>query len=102
MPGTTGLELCEELKADPATREIPVILLTGSTGGTSAAAKRVGAEAFVRKPFSPLELLAVAERLAGGPYGVPFCATKKRGARPPEEMLPLPPRPPPPPQGQRR
>ena len=40
MPRTTGLELCEELKADPRTRDIPIILLTGSTGGTSAAAKR--------------------------------------------------------------
>ena len=87
MPGTSGLELCEELKADPATSAIPVILLTGSVGGTSAAAKRVGAEAFVRKPFSPLELLAVAERLAGGLYGVPFRATKKRGAGPDEPLL---------------
>src|SRR3954462_1619987 len=50
--GTTGLELCLELKADPATSDIPVILLTGSTGGTSTEAKRVGADAFVRKPFS--------------------------------------------------
>src|SRR5438874_1545619 len=87
MPGTTGLELCEQLKADPATRDIPVILLTGSTGGTSTAAKRVGADAFVRKPFSPLELLAVAERLAGGLYGVPFRATKARGAGPEQELL---------------
>src|SRR6476469_1951526 len=87
MPGTTGLELCAELKADPATRNIPVILLTGSSGGTSAAAKRVGADAFVRKPFSPLELLAVAERLAGGLYGVPFRASKKRGTGPQEELL---------------
>jgi putative two-component system response regulator len=87
MPGTTGLELCQELKADPATSEIPVVLLTGSTGGTSAAAKRVGADAFVRKPFSPLELLAVAERLAGGLYGVPFRATRKRAAGPDEPLL---------------
>jgi ribonuclease P protein subunit RPR2 len=87
MPGTTGLELCEELKADPATSGIPVILLTGSVGGTSAAAKRVGADAYVRKPFSPLELLAVAERLAGGLYGVPFRATKKRAAGPDEPLL---------------
>jgi ribonuclease P protein subunit RPR2 len=87
MPRTTGLELCEELKADPATNDIPIILLTGSTGGTSAAAKRAGADAFVRKPFSPLELLAVAERLAGGLYGVPFRATKKRGGGPQEELL---------------
>src|SRR5437868_5052218 len=87
MPGTTGLELCAELKADPRTSDIPIILLTGSTGGTSAAAKRAGADAFVRKPFSPLELLAVAERLAGGLYGVPFRASKKRGSGPEEELL---------------
>src|SRR5436853_227715 len=86
MPGKTGLELCRELKDDPATRDIPVVLLTGSEGGTDAAAKRAGADAFVRKPFSPLELLAVAERLAGGLYGVPFRATTKK-AKPGEELL---------------
>src|SRR5947199_4093345 len=41
MPGTTGLEFCEQLKADPATRDIPAILLTGSSGGTATAAKPV-------------------------------------------------------------
>jgi len=87
MPGTTGLELCEELKTEPATKSIPVILLTGSTGGTNAAARRVGADAFVRKPFSPLELLAVAERLAGGLYGVPFRAATKRSAGQDEALL---------------
>ena len=87
MPGMSGLELCRELKGDPATRDIPVVLLTGSDGGTSAAAKKAGADAFVRKPFSPLELLAVAERLAGGLYGVPFRATKKRASGPDEELL---------------
>src|SRR5437763_12868168 len=87
MPGTTGLELCAELKADPRTSDIPVILLTGSAGGTSAEAKRVGADAFVRKPFSPLELLAVAERLAGGLYGVPFRASRKRTSDPQEPLL---------------
>jgi response regulator RpfG family c-di-GMP phosphodiesterase len=87
MPHTTGLELCAELKSDPVTREIPIILLTGSEGGTNAAAKRAGAEAFLRKPFSPLELLSVADRLAGGLYGVPFRATKKKGAGPQEELL---------------
>jgi cyclic di-GMP phosphodiesterase len=87
MPGKTGLELCRELKDDPATRDIPIILLTGSDGGTDAAAKSAGANAFVRKPFSPLELLAVAERLAGGLYGVPFRASKKQVHKPGEELL---------------
>ena len=87
MPGTTGLELCAELKAAPATRDIPIVLLTGSEGGTEDAAKKAGANAFVRKPFSPLELLAVAERLAGGLVGVPFRATKKHTRGPDEELL---------------
>src|SRR6266851_8470880 len=39
MPGTTGLELCAELKAAPATRDIPIVLLTGSDGGTDTVAK---------------------------------------------------------------
>ena len=87
MPGTSGLELCAELKAAPATRDIPIVLLTGSEGGTSTAAKKAGADAFVLKPFSPLELLAVTERLAGGLFGVPFRATKRRGRKPEEELL---------------
>jgi response regulator RpfG family c-di-GMP phosphodiesterase len=87
MPGTTGLELCAELKESVMTKDIPIILLTGSNGGNNAAAKRAGADALIRKPFSPLELLSTAERLAGGLYGVPFRATQKRGNGPEEELL---------------
>jgi putative two-component system response regulator len=87
MPGVTGTELCRALKDDPATSEIPVVLLTGSEGGTEEVAKQAGADAFVRKPFSPLELLAVAERLAGGLYGVPFRATKRRSGHPEDELI---------------
>jgi len=87
MPGTTGLELCAELKTAPATRDIPIVLLTGAEGRMDAAAKKAGADAFVLKPFSPLELLAVAERLAGGLVGVPFRATKKHARGHQEELL---------------
>ena len=87
MPGKTGLEFCRELKDDAETRDIPVVLLTGSEGGTDARAREAGADAFIRKPFSPLELLAVAERLAGGLYGVPFRASKKQVHKPGEELL---------------
>ena len=87
MPGTNGLDLCRQLKASPQTSAIPVILLTGGSDEVAAEAKRLGADAFLRKPFSPLELLAAAERLAGGLYGVPFRATKKRTHEPSEELL---------------
>jgi response regulator RpfG family c-di-GMP phosphodiesterase len=83
MPGMSGLELCRRLKGAAATASIGIVVLTGSEGGTADAADDAGADALLRKPFSPLELLAVAERLAGGLYGVPFRASKKA----PEEQL---------------
>ena len=72
MPGTDGLTLCRRLKADPATASIGVVLLTGSEGGTELAAQASGADAFLRKPFSPLELLNAVERVAGGLYEGPY------------------------------
>ena len=35
MPGTTGLELCAELKGAPATKDVPIVLLTGADRGTT-------------------------------------------------------------------
>jgi ribonuclease P protein subunit RPR2 len=82
MPGESGADYCRELKADPSTSDIGVVLLTGSV----SRADGTGADAFVLKPFSPLELLAVTERLAGGLFGVPFRARKQQGE---EEQLML-------------
>ena len=62
MPGIDGIEYCGALKSDPQTRDIPVILLTGSDV-TQLGPTR--ADAIIGKPFSPLELLSVVERLAG-------------------------------------
>jgi response regulator RpfG family c-di-GMP phosphodiesterase len=84
LPGIDGLDFCAALKRDRKTRDIPVVLLTGIDSSEARAAE-VGADAFVRKPFSPLELLAIVERLSGGLHGVPFRATKKR--KPQEQLL---------------
>ena len=84
MPGVTGLEYCRELKSDPSTAGIPIVLLTGSESGTRDGAQAAGCDAYLRKPFSPLELLAVVERLAGGLHGTPFRASKTSE---PEEQL---------------
>jgi response regulator RpfG family c-di-GMP phosphodiesterase len=84
MPGMSGLELCRQLKAEEDTAGIGVVLLTGSDADTDPEhADEVGADAFLRKPFSPLELLSVTERLAGGLYGIPFRAETKS----PDEQL---------------
>ena len=85
LPGVDGLSFCRRLKRGRDTKDIPIVILSGSDGGTADAALEVGAEAFLRKPFSPLELLAIVERLAGGLYGIPFRATSKR--EPQEQLL---------------
>jgi response regulator RpfG family c-di-GMP phosphodiesterase len=78
MPGLDGASLCARLKSSPETRDIPVILLTASPFATEETAREIGADAFMRKPFSPLELLAVVERAAAGLHGQPFRASRKR------------------------
>jgi ribonuclease P protein subunit RPR2 len=85
LPGVDGISFCRRLKRQRETKDIPIVILSGSDGGTADAALEAGAEAFLRKPFSPLELLAIVERLAGGLYGIPFRATSKR--EPQEQLL---------------
>jgi response regulator RpfG family c-di-GMP phosphodiesterase len=72
MPGESGLELCRRLKDGTATRHIGVVLLYGAVGEARSEARAAGADAYLAKPFSPLQLLAVADRLAGGRGGVPW------------------------------
>jgi response regulator RpfG family c-di-GMP phosphodiesterase len=69
MPGIDGLEYTKALRGAPQTRDIPIVLLTGSDLSDLQGS---GADALIKKPFSPLELLSVVERLAGGLNGVPL------------------------------
>ncbi len=63
MPGeTNGLDLCLALKVEPALSATRVIML--SARGTHAdrdAGMRAGADAYLVKPFSPMQLLALVE-----------------------------------------
>jgi putative two-component system response regulator len=85
MPGMSGVELCARLKGGRETRDIPIVLLTGSDVANEVIANEVGANAFMLKPFSPLELLSVVERLAGGLHATPFRASRKQ--QPQEQLL---------------
>jgi ribonuclease P protein subunit RPR2 len=65
LPGMDGLTFCRELKLRDVYGSPGVILLTG--GETSAEeALRAGAEALMRKPFSPLDLLATIDYVLEG------------------------------------
>lgn len=65
LPDGDGLKFLAELSAQPDTKEVPVIVLTGKTETVNKVmAFSVGAEDFVTKPFDPLELKArVASKL---------------------------------------
>jgi DNA-binding response OmpR family regulator len=59
LPGVSGLDLLEELRALPHRRETPVIMLTAKGQSTDRErAGTLGATDFLTKPFSPRKLLA--------------------------------------------
>lgn len=60
MPVMDGHEFLENLKADPNTASIPVLMLTANPNGA------VGADVVMRKPFSNSEIVERVESLAGG------------------------------------
>lgn len=60
LPDGNGIDLCRTLKADPAARHIPVLLLTGEARGVENRVDgfEAGAEDYVIKPFNVKELLS--------------------------------------------
>jgi ribonuclease P protein subunit RPR2 len=64
LPGVDGVSFCRRLKEEQGGEAPAVVLLTGAEI-SPAAARVAGADALLRKPFSPLELVGVLERLIG-------------------------------------
>jgi signal transduction histidine kinase len=59
MPEMSGVELCRELKGNPATSTIPVVLVTSKAErATKVEGLELGADDYVTKPFHPRELVA--------------------------------------------
>ncbi len=59
LPGTSGISVCQQLRARPATRALPIIMLTArSEEGDRIRGLDSGADDYVVKPFSPSELVA--------------------------------------------
>ena len=67
MPGVTGFDVCQALKADPATRAIPIMILTSVTQGTGKSDEHwkalSGADDFMTKPFKAVDILERIGRL---------------------------------------
>ena len=59
LPNMGGLELCRRLRREPATRRTPIIIVTARTSEADAAVGLdLGADDYIKKPFSVRELVA--------------------------------------------
>ena len=64
MPKMDGYTACTALKADQATKAIPVVMLTAIGNELNKKlAKEVGGDGYITKPFTPQELLDVVKNL---------------------------------------
>ena len=59
LPLTSGIEVCRQLRRQPETRDVPVIMLTArGEEGDKVRGLNSGADDYITKPFSPSELMA--------------------------------------------
>lgn len=64
MPGLSGVDVLKALRLRTDTARIPVIMLTArSQGKDQSNAMKLGAQGYLMKPFSPLELLKVLQEV---------------------------------------
>ena len=66
MPGMSGFELCRQLKSNPATEQMPIVICSSKSGKIDQLwGKKQGADAYVTKPFTKEQLLLVIESVVG-------------------------------------
>lgn len=66
MPRKSGFEVCEALRADPARSALKIVMLTAKGRDTEVAkGLAIGADAYMTKPFSTKELLAMVKAMLG-------------------------------------
>ena len=64
MPGVDGIDACRRLRADSATSATTIVMLTAAHGDEiQRQAAAAGADLYLTKPFSPLDLLQLVDRL---------------------------------------
>jgi DNA-binding response OmpR family regulator len=67
LPGRSGLDILRDLRADPRTEHLPVLMLTARGQARDRdTALELGASAYLTKPFSNADLVATIEQLAAG------------------------------------
>ena len=64
MPRLNGIEACRRMRSEPSTADATIVMLTGDAEDDAEQdARAAGADLFLTKPFSPLHLLRLVDRL---------------------------------------
>jgi CheY-like chemotaxis protein len=64
MPRLNGIEVCRRLRDGDAAGDLTIVMLTAAHGDSvESDAEQAGADLFLTKPFSPLDLLRLVDRL---------------------------------------
>lgn len=89
LPGKSGIDVCATLKTQPATVDIPVIMVSArSTPQDQMRGLIAGAEQYLAKPFSPTELLELIHHVLAGHSGRDWKAQKPiLGTMPAEQLV---------------
>lgn len=67
MPQMNGYELCRRLKSDPKTKDVPVVMCSSKGEEFDRYwGMRQGADAYIAKPFQPMELIGTVKQLLRG------------------------------------
>lgn len=71
LPGIDGFSVLRKLRRDPATKDVPIIMISGNAQATEQFyVQRIGADDFMRKPFTRAEVFTRIEQLLDGD-GIP-------------------------------
>jgi two-component system chemotaxis response regulator CheY len=66
MPRMNGIDACRALRDEPDAKDMTIVMLTAASGdGVERRAAEAGADLFLTKPFSPLDLLRLVDSLGG-------------------------------------
>jgi CheY-like chemotaxis protein len=73
LPGISGIDLIERLRADERTRNVPILMISGHTNyAMDGRAKTAGANLFLNKPFTISQLRTAVNSLLAQPKVDPF------------------------------
>ncbi|HEY0383360.1 MAG TPA: response regulator [Candidatus Elarobacter sp.] len=72
LPGISGIDLIAQLRQNPATARLPIVMISGHNNyAMDERARSAGANAFLNKPFTAMQLRTTVQLLLAHPLSVP-------------------------------